>query len=133
MLAGGGGAGDRAWAGCCHAWPCSRKMLQGQRNMSGAHGASLSSIFQLVCLSQLLVLARDRDGWGWHGLEGARGGLCRQWGFRSALLPSLAALLPLAKDTDLSVRSLAAQTIYILTGDMRTSGWSLRSLCCWPC
>ncbi|KAM6225537.1 maestro heat-like repeat-containing protein family member 7 [Spheniscus humboldti] len=42
------------------------------------------------------------------------------------------ALLPLAKDKELLVRTLAADTIFVLTRDMRTSGWSLRSLCCWP-
>ncbi|CAM9398346.1 unnamed protein product [Bubo scandiacus] len=43
------------------------------------------------------------------------------------------ALLPLRKDTELSVRSLAAETISILTTEQRSiSRWSLRSLCCWP-
>ncbi|CAM9814348.1 unnamed protein product [Bubo scandiacus] len=43
------------------------------------------------------------------------------------------ALLPLRKDTELSVRSLAAETISILTTEQRPiSRWSLRSLCCWP-
>ncbi|KAM6228832.1 maestro heat-like repeat-containing protein family member 7 [Spheniscus humboldti] len=43
------------------------------------------------------------------------------------------ALLPLGKDTEPSVRSLALQTVFILRRDMPTSGWSLRSLCCWLC
>ena len=77
MLARAGGAGDRAWAACCYASPCSRETLQGQRNVSGAFGAFLSSSFQLMHLSHLLHLARERDGWGWHGLEGVPGCLCR--------------------------------------------------------
>ncbi|XP_074693885.1 uncharacterized protein LOC141928917 [Strix aluco] len=44
------------------------------------------------------------------------------------------ALLPLRKDTELSVRSLAAETVSILTIEQRPiSRWSLRSLFCWPC
>ncbi|XP_074736930.1 maestro heat-like repeat-containing protein family member 7 [Strix uralensis] len=43
------------------------------------------------------------------------------------------ALLPLRKDTELSVRSLAAETVSILTTEQRLiSRWSLRSLFCWP-
>ncbi|CAM9781117.1 unnamed protein product [Bubo scandiacus] len=43
------------------------------------------------------------------------------------------ALLPLRKDTELSVRSLAAETVSILTTEQRPiSRWSLRSLSCWP-
>ncbi|XP_074786294.1 maestro heat-like repeat-containing protein family member 7 [Athene noctua] len=42
------------------------------------------------------------------------------------------ALLPLGKDTELSIRSLAAKTISVLTIEQSpTSRWSLRSLCCW--
>ena len=72
-----GGAGDRAWAVCCYALPCSREMLQGQRNISGAFGAFLSSSFQVIHLSHPLLLARGRDGWGWHGPEGMPGVLFR--------------------------------------------------------
>ncbi|OPJ88813.1 hypothetical protein AV530_003989 [Patagioenas fasciata monilis] len=46
------------------------------------------------------------------------------------------ALWPLEKDTDLSVRSLAAQTILILQSarGRPTSQGTLRALCCcWPC
>ncbi|XP_074786303.1 maestro heat-like repeat-containing protein family member 7 [Athene noctua] len=42
------------------------------------------------------------------------------------------ALLPLGKDTEFSIRSLAAKTISVLTIEQSpTSRWSLRSLCCW--
>ncbi|CAM9398422.1 unnamed protein product [Bubo scandiacus] len=45
------------------------------------------------------------------------------------------ALQPLEKDAEASVSSLAAQTTLILTslGQKPRSGWSLRSLWCWPC
>ncbi|CAM9149990.1 unnamed protein product [Bubo scandiacus] len=44
------------------------------------------------------------------------------------------ALLPLGKDSELSIRSLAAETVCILTTEQRAiSRWSLRSLCCWLC
>ncbi|CAN0308514.1 unnamed protein product [Bubo scandiacus] len=44
------------------------------------------------------------------------------------------ALLPLRKDSELSIRSLAAETVSILTTEQRPiSRWSLRLLCCWPC
>lgn len=72
MLARAGGAGDRAWAGCCYALSCSRKMLQGQRNVSEAF---LSSSFQLIHWSHLLLLARERDRWGWHGRVSADSGV----------------------------------------------------------
>ncbi|CAM9150322.1 unnamed protein product [Bubo scandiacus] len=43
-------------------------------------------------------------------------------------------LLPLGKDSELSIRSLAAETVCILTTEQRAiSRWSLRSLCCWLC
>lgn len=62
---------------CCYALPCSREMLQGQRNTSGAFGAFLSLSFQLIHLSHLFLLAREGDEWGWHALEGMPGALCR--------------------------------------------------------
>ena len=65
----------------------------------------------------------------WRGLLGVSAG---RGGVMSALLPSLAALLPLAKDPELSVRTLAAEAIFILIREMPRSGWSLQSLCCWP-
>ncbi|XP_074786962.1 uncharacterized protein LOC141972824 [Athene noctua] len=43
-------------------------------------------------------------------------------------------LLPLRKDSELSVRALAAETVSSLTTEQSlTSRWSLRSLCCWLC
>ncbi|CAM9454978.1 unnamed protein product [Bubo scandiacus] len=43
------------------------------------------------------------------------------------------ALQPLVEDTELSVRSLAAETIFVLSRKMQTSRWSLKSLCRWCC
>ncbi|XP_074665550.1 uncharacterized protein LOC141916700 isoform X2 [Strix aluco] len=44
------------------------------------------------------------------------------------------ALLPLREDTELSVSSLAAETISVLTAERSPlPRWSLRSLCCWLC
>ncbi|KAM6238907.1 uncharacterized protein M6G45_012486 [Spheniscus humboldti] len=45
------------------------------------------------------------------------------------------ALQLLDKDAELSVSSLAAQTMLILRcpREQPTSGWTLRALCCWPC
>ncbi|XP_074994750.1 maestro heat-like repeat-containing protein family member 7 isoform X2 [Calonectris borealis] len=43
------------------------------------------------------------------------------------------ALLPLQKDPEPSVSSLATQTVFLLTPEMPPSRWRLRSLCCWPC
>ena len=67
----------------------------------------------------------------WRGLLGVSRG--RQWGFMPALFPFVAALLPLAKDTDPSVSCLATQTVFILSSEVPTARWSLRSLRCWPC
>lgn len=52
----------------------------GQRSISGASQAFLTSSFQLICWSLLLLRARERDGWGWHSWRGCLGGLCRQGG-----------------------------------------------------
>lgn len=97
--------------------------------------AFLSSSFQLMHLSHLLHLARERGGWGWHGLEGVPGCLCRWVGFSSVLFPPAAALQLLEKDAELSVSSLAAQTMLTLRSprEQPTSGWTLWALCCWPC
>ncbi|KAM6238913.1 maestro heat-like repeat-containing protein family member 7 [Spheniscus humboldti] len=45
------------------------------------------------------------------------------------------ALQLLDKDAELSILSLAAQTMLILRcpREQPTSGWTLRALCCWPC
>ena len=70
VLAGAGGAGDRAWAGCCHALTRSRETLQGQGSVAGAFGPFL-------CSSGNFLLARESGGWGCHGLEGMPESLCR--------------------------------------------------------
>ena len=109
--------------------PCSRAMLQGQRKMPGAF---LSRSFQLMPLSHLLLLARERDGWSWHGPEGMRGGSLQIGGFQ---LCSLAALQLLEKDDELLVSSLAIQTVLILRTPRKQPkrGWALWALCCWRC
>jgi len=71
-----------------------------------------------------------------HGLEGMPGGLCTQRGFISALLLSVTALKILERDSDASVRSLAAQTILNLNPRRPwwwTLGRNLRALCCCCC
>lgn len=88
----------------------------------GAFGTLLSSSFQLIPLSLLLLLAWGRVEWGWHGLQGMPGDLCKEWVFISALL-SLAVLRSSGNDPEPMVSCLAVQTIMILASRRnRTSG-----------
>lgn len=53
---------------------------------------------------------------------------------RWVLFPSVAALQLLERDAELSVSSLATQTMLILRSlrEQPASGWTLWTLCCWP-
>lgn len=101
-----------------------------------AGGALLSSGFQLVSQSHVLLLAWKNNEEGWHSPEGMPLGLCRCVGFISALFPSVAALQPLEDDAHPAVRSLAAGTIQMLRHERQQAASArsrLAALCCWPC
>lgn len=102
----------------------------GGEGLVAAFGTLLSSSFQRIPLSLLLLLAWGRVEWGWHALQGMPGDLCKEWVFISALL-SFAALQPLCNDPNPTVRCTTVQTTKILTSRRyRMSELLSRLLCC---
>lgn len=102
----------------------------GGEGLVAAFGTLLSSSFQRIPLSLLLLLAWGRVEWGWHALQGMPGDLCKEWVFISALL-SFAVLRPSEKDPEPMVRSGAVETTVMLTSrHTATSGRRFPLPCC---
>lgn len=118
------GAGDRAWAACCHALSCSREHLGGiccnpEQQLPGDP------------FVRLHLLARERDGWGGMVWKGCLR-VSADRGVSALLFPSGAALYNSSKDEESQVSSLAVQTM-----DMLRISWTrprlrgtLWALCC---